>query len=145
MKRALRGEQLSIAEGAVGAGDGNGSGHSAMTAETIDELRLDALHWLKIGEATDARQVFEGAAETLWRLRPNLFVAVPDEEGVSGVVLLARDYGYQCWKMEVPYFNPGNFNCRDADIFAGRTAFALLAIPEEMEVDIDLDRCTRVT
>jgi len=37
-----------------------------------------------------------------------------------------------------------NFNRRDADIFAGRKALALLAIPEEIDVDIALDQCVEI-
>jgi hypothetical protein len=46
--------------------------------------------------------------------------------------------------METPLFNPGNFNRRDNDIFAGRTALALLAFPEEIPVDIALDGCVEL-
>ena len=47
--------------------------------------------------------------------------------------------------METALFNPENFNRRDTDIFAGRTALALLAIPEEIDVDIALDDCVELS
>ena len=147
MKRALGGQLLSAANVASDAGNGKGARAFAaptMTTETIDELRLDTLHWLKINEATDALKVLEGAAESLWRLRPKLFVAAATVQAASSIASRARDFGYQCWKMEVPYFDPGNFNRRDADIFAGRSAIAVLAIPEEIEADVTLDHCTRL-
>jgi hypothetical protein len=41
-------------------------------------------------------------------------------------------------------FNPQNFNRRDADIFSGRSAIALLAIPEEIDVDVALHGCVEI-
>jgi tetratricopeptide (TPR) repeat protein len=115
------------------------------TTDTIDDFRLEALHWLKINEESDALGILQGAAETLWRLRPKLFIAAHDEQGVRQIEACARDLGYQCWKLETPYFNPANFNRREADIFSGRTALAVLAIPEESEVDVALEGCVRLT
>jgi len=37
-----------------------------------------------------------------------------------------------------PLYNPQNFNRREGDIFDGRVARALLAIPEEIDVDVEL-------
>jgi hypothetical protein len=41
--------------------------------------------------------------------------------------------------------NPQNFNRRETDIFNGATALALLAIPEEIEVDVALDECIEIS
>ena len=126
------------------ASDGQDGPPSSPTTETIDELRLDALHWLKINENSDAPVILDGAADTLWRLRPNLFIAAPDERAVQAIAARVSDFGYQCWKMETPYFSPENFNRRDSDIFSGRAALAVLAIPEEIEVSDALDGCAKL-
>jgi FkbM family methyltransferase len=142
MKRSLRGQESRAAdEDEVPLS--HDSGDPAIATETVDELRLDALHWLKINEETDALQVLTGASETLWRLRPKLFVAVPDE-GVRDVETRLRDHGYQCWKVTTAYFNPKNFNRRDADIFPGRATIAVVAIPEEIEATLACDGCERL-
>jgi hypothetical protein len=47
--------------------------------------------------------------------------------------------------MDTALFNPANFNRRETDIFSGRTALALLAIPEEIDVDITLDECIGIS
>jgi hypothetical protein len=80
--------------------------------------------------------VLEGAAQTLWRLRPAVFVQVQDAASMSAPAARLREFGYRCWRMETAYFNPGNFNRRDNDIFSGRTAQALLALPEEGDGDV---------
>jgi FkbM family methyltransferase len=147
MKRALRGQSTSKAnrmdDSCAEARSADPKSAGTVT-ETIDELRLDRLDWLKIGEECDAADVLEGASETLWRVRPKLFVAVQDDDDVSRVELRVRDRGYQCWKVTTSYFNRANFNRRDDDIFSGRMALAVLAIPEEIEFAVALDGCEKL-
>jgi hypothetical protein len=38
-----------------------------------------------------------------------------------------------------------NFNRRDGDVFGGRGMPALLAIPEELDVDVTLDACEELS
>jgi hypothetical protein len=113
--------------------------------ETLDELQLERLHLLKLNEGVAGLEVLAGAAETLWRLRPVLFIAAPDEATVMALAQRAKEFSYRCWRMETALFNPENFNRRDDDIFAGQTALALLATPEEIEVGIDLHGCVELS
>jgi FkbM family methyltransferase len=142
MKRSLRGH-VSRASDDGEAQISHDTGDSLVVTETIDELRLESLHWLKINEESDTLDVLTGASETLWRLRPKLFVAVTDEV-VRDVQTRLRDHGYQCWKVTTAYFNPKNFNRRDADIFHGGVAHAVLASPEEVGAPAGLDGCERL-
>lgn len=112
--------------------------------ETIDDLRLERLDWLKIDEPAQALDVVAGAGATLWRLRPLAFAAVADDNELATLADRLRDFGYRRWRMETPLFNPDNFNRRDHDIFSGQSALALLAIPEEIDVDIVLDSCREI-
>lgn len=112
--------------------------------ETIDDLQLKALHWLKINEGPGALDVIDGATESLWRLRPGLFIAALSESAVHELAARVRDFGYQCWKMETAYFNESNFNRREADAFSGQTALAVLAVPEERGIDIDSGGCEKL-
>ncbi len=111
---------------------------------TIDDLRLESLDWIKINGGADAMRILEGAAATLWRLRPKLFVVARDSQMLDALAARARDSGYQAFKVETPLFNPDNFNSRTTDVFDGETALALLAIPEETQVDVPLEHCVRV-
>jgi hypothetical protein len=56
-----------------------------------------------------------------------------------------KEYGYRCWRMATPLYSADNFNRREADIFAGRIAWSVLAIPEEIEVDLLLDPCVEIS
>jgi hypothetical protein len=109
--------------------------------ETIDQLLLEKLGLLKIQEDALASDVLAGAGATLWRLRPKLFIAVSDATTLGALATQLVSFGYRCWRMETPYFNPGNFYRRDSDIFNGRTALALLALPEEFEIAVALEGC----
>jgi precorrin-6B methylase 2 len=113
-------------------------------SETLDELQLERLDWLKINGSVSALEVLDGGAETLWRLRPLLFLAAQDERALTALVSRVQAFSYRCWRMETALFNPQNFNRRDADIFSGRSAIALLAIPEEIDVDVALHGCVEI-
>jgi len=115
-----------------------------VSIETIDELRLEALDWLKINEDSDPLVVLDGAADSLWRTRPRLFIAALDEAATAAIGVRVRDFGYQCWRLETPYFNPDNFNRREADIFSGRIAVGVIAVPEEIELEIAFDHCVKM-
>jgi tetratricopeptide (TPR) repeat protein len=139
MRRAL---------GRGGAGEGAAASASApesVVTETMDELQLERLDWLKLNAGARALEVLAGATETLWRLRPLLFMAAADEPTLTELAQRAQTFSYRCWRMETALFNATNFNRREADIFSGRTALALLAIPEEIDVDIALDGCVEIS
>jgi hypothetical protein len=106
---------------------------------TIDRFRFERLDWIKLNEGPAAVDELEGAQETIWRLRPRLFIAARDGVEFNAIATRAGELGYRCWRIETPLFNPANFNRREADIFDGKRATALLAVPEEVGFDIALD------
>lgn len=134
MARTLTGQQTRPSEPPI----------TAIT-DTVDELQLEHLDWLKINEPTTSLSVLEGSAETLWRLRPRVFVAAADEVALRAIADRAKEFGYRCWRMDTPFFNPRNLYLQEEDIFDGRTRLALLLIPEEIEVDVVLDGCVEIS
>jgi FkbM family methyltransferase len=114
------------------------------STETLDELLLERLDLLKIRSEGVATDILAGASATLWRLRPLVFIAAEDQAAVIELAAQVEAFGYRCWQMEIPLFNPGNFNRRDADIFGAEGALALLAIPEEVGLVVALDGCVEV-
>ena len=113
--------------------------------DTLDELLLDRLDLLKIRSGANAADILQGASDTLWRLRPLLFLSAADVDAIDFLAERAGSFGYRCWRMEVPCFDPDNFNRRDVDILDGAVGWALLAIPEEMEVPLPFGRCIELT
>ena len=147
MARPLGGPRASDTESGVGptqVSDASKIGAQGQVTETIDQLQLERLDWLKLNFTVPALDVLDGAVETLWRLRPLLFIAAPDEISMTALAARGREFSYRCWQMETPLFNPKNFNRRDTDIFSGRATWALLAIPEEIDVDVALEGCVEL-
>src|SRR5207253_7886743 len=99
---------------------------------------------LKIGAGVPNLDLLAGAADTLWRLRPVLFVGTANEANFANVVDPVRAHGYRCWRMEASLFNSDNFNRRNDNIFGDRSELALLAIPEEVDVEMELPWCTEM-
>jgi FkbM family methyltransferase len=146
MRRALGRRNAGEVAAPAGAELAAAAGPSSpVVTETLDELQLERLDWLKINDGTLAHEVLDGATDTLWRLRPLLFIAAADEPALTELARRAQAFSYRCWRMETALFNPENFNRRGTDIFSGRTALALLAIPEEIDVDIALDECVELS
>jgi hypothetical protein len=113
--------------------------------ETLDDLQLARVDLIKIAAQVDVTKVLAGATATLWRLRPSLFIAVEDEGPLTDPAGRLRDFGYRCWRMESSLFSPNNFNRREDDIFSGRRALALVAIPEERGVDMTQEGCVELS
>ena len=112
--------------------------------ETVDDLHLPALALLKIAGRESGVDVVGGAEQTLWRLRPMIFSAVRDDAALAELSGQVEPFGYRRWRVETPMYNPKNFNLRDDDAFGGRTALALLAIPEEVVAEIDAATCVEL-
>jgi hypothetical protein len=112
--------------------------------ESLDDLQLERLDWLKVNDGGRALEVLEGAEESVWRLRPKLFLSADDAVQLELLIARVKDLGYRCWVHESALYNPGNFNRREGDIFNGRTSLALLAIPEEIDGDDEISGCRHI-
>ncbi len=113
--------------------------------ESVDDLQLDRLDWLKINDGVPALEALDRAVDALWRLRPKLFIAAPNAEALEMLAARLAGFSYRCWRNETSLFRENNFNQREADIFSGRRALALVAIPEEVQVDVDLKGCVELS
>jgi hypothetical protein len=129
MKRALQGPRPA---------------NMARETETLDELQLERLNWLKLDAGVMALDLLQGAPDTLWRLRPLIFVAADNQQTLQQLDEHLKLFSYRNWRHEARLFNPANFYCRERDIFSGASALALLAIPEEIDVDVALDGCVEL-
>jgi tetratricopeptide (TPR) repeat protein len=109
--------------------------------DTIDGLRLAQLDWIRINTGTLAAAVLSGGSETLWRLRPWVFVVTEDVAQEEAILAVLRDHAYQCRRFLAPLFRMDNYNRRTDDIFDGRVVSGLLCVPEEVEIDTELEGC----
>jgi precorrin-6B methylase 2 len=115
----------------------NRIGNATLLREMValNDLQLERLDWLKCNDAAKSDAVLAGGSETLWRLRPKVMAAAADEAHVQLLAQQMREYGYRCWRIETHLYDAHNFNRRDEDVFGGRTALALLAMPEEADIE----------
>jgi hypothetical protein len=113
---------------------------AARDLETLDDLELEQLTLLKTNDVERGASVIDGAAQTLWRSRPSLFMAAADGTALRALSQRVREFGYRTWSVSTALFNPDNFNRRSENVFGHAAALALLAIPEESGVDVSLDR-----
>ena len=113
-------------------------------ADTIDDLRLDRLDLLKLGDTAPASQILAGAKQSLWNLRPIVFASVRRESDLEPLRSGIGQFGYRCWHAKSPLYDPDNFNRRTENIFGDQLAHAVLAIPEETPVEAVLVGCTEM-
>lgn len=115
---------------------------ASATVETIDDLRLDRLDALRIGEREDAVKLVAGAADTLWRCRPAVGVSSFDARAIEAARDALDTYGYRFWRVASPVYVSGNFNRRASPLFDAPPVYALLALPEEVDLRADPPGCT---
>ena len=134
------GEGITFMRGSL-AGPRDASAGTRDGPDTVDALQVARLDMVKLGRAADAAGIIEGAAQTLWRLRPVVFAAMPDDASLEGLAATLREFGYRTFCMRTAYFRPSNFNAREAGGFDGAAALALLAIAEERNLAPASDDC----
>jgi hypothetical protein len=69
---------------------------------------------------------------------------VQDETDVPDVGAHLRELSYRIWRLESILFNPANFNHRNDNVFGDRKIIALLAVPEEIDIAVELPGCVEV-
>jgi len=126
--------RATLVRGSLVGMNATGSEQSELPLHVLDDLRLTRLDLMKVQEPGPALDLLDGAEATLWRLRPRLLLAAHDDVSLSELAQRVKEYGYRCWRVEVPLFDPRNFARRDHDIFDGGAWLALLAVPEEVDV-----------
>jgi tetratricopeptide (TPR) repeat protein len=117
-------------------------GAAGMTLDALDFERLDLV---KINDPVFGETLAESAAATLWKLRPTLFVKQASWKSLDALAVRMVDFGYRCWGVETPMFNPSNFNRNENNVFADVRVLALLALPEECEFILPSDMAVTIT
>jgi FkbM family methyltransferase len=117
---------------------------NAASCDALDDLLLPRLDLLKIGADAEAKAILSGAQETIWRLRPRLFIGASTALLVGELAEQVKAFGYRCWDVRSPLYNPSNFNCRLENVFSDLTSSALAAVPEELAVEVQGDGCVEI-
>ena len=96
---------------------------------TIDSLGLAACHFMKIDVEGMEQAVIRGAAETIRRHRPVLYVENDREEHARALVAQLEALGYRLhWHLPA-YFNPDNFAHNPKNVFGNIASRNMLCLP----------------
>jgi len=109
--------------------------------DTVDELDLERVDGILVGEPGAADRVFRGASATLWRSRPWVLADADDERVASAIAATLRAHGYRLWMQEAPLYTTANFNRRERDPFDGLKRRTIVALPEERPMDLVAEGC----
>jgi FkbM family methyltransferase len=113
---------------------------NTVAAEPIDSLNLDKLHFLKIDAEGYERDIIQGAAATIKRCRPIIYVENDREEKSASLVELLTDLRYRCFWHRPPLFNPMNKRLNQKNVFGQIVSLMMVCVPEERGIEvIDLD------
>ncbi|CAO3380874.1 FkbM family methyltransferase [Azospirillum argentinense] len=113
--------------GAVSMGAMNGE---PVPVETIDGLGLDRLALLKADVEGMEAMVIEGAARSIARFRPALYLENDRAEHSAALITLIQGFGYRLWWHIVPLYNPANYAGNTFDAFPSVVSVNLLGLPE---------------
>lgn len=99
----------------------------------LDDLELAACRLIKIDVEGMEREVLSGAAKTLERFRPILYVENNQADKSDALIRAIDQLGYAMYWHRVPYFNPNNFYGNQDPYLAQFLAEPnMICLPKEM-------------
>jgi FkbM family methyltransferase len=102
----------------------------------IDDFELPACHLIKIDVEGMELAVLTGAAETIARCRPLLYVEADRSNRRDEVIVWLDAHGYTMYWHQVPLYNLSNAKANPMNVFEGIVSLNLLAIPESVPRDV---------
>lgn len=108
-----------------------GKGHDTVPLTTVDDLELRSLALLKVDVEGMEGAVLDGAAETIRRCRPFLYIEADRRERNPDLIRRAFDLGYRLWWHCPRLFNPDNHEGRTENVFNTLLSTNLLGVPRE--------------
>lgn len=107
---------------------------------TIDALELGACHLIKVDVEGMETEALRGAAATISRFRPMLYVENDRAERSAELISLLQSYGYRLYWHLPPLFNAQNFRGDPENIFGSIVFVNMLCIPAEIPQDMKMLR-----
>jgi FkbM family methyltransferase len=100
---------------------------------TLDSMKLPACRLIKIDAEGMERAVIQGAAQTIRKYRPLLYVENNKADLSAALIDAISALGYRLYWHFSPYFRPGNFNKRAENVFPNTADPNMLCLPAEVE------------
>lgn len=128
--------------GAVGIVDSVGADGARKTFSapvmTVDSLELEACHLIKVDVEGYEWSVVQGAAATVQRHRPVLYLEAKRVPGTSAYLRFLLNQGWRCYWHFAFFFRRNNFRKQPDNIFLGIGDMNVLAVPIEQAQPDDL-------
>jgi FkbM family methyltransferase len=96
---------------------------------SIDSLQLPACRFIKIDVEGHEQAVIAGAAETIARFQPALYVENDRREKSPDLIRQIRDLDYVLYWHLPYYYNPENFYGNPNNVFRGTLSIDMLCLP----------------
>ncbi len=96
---------------------------------TIDSLQLPACQFIKIDVEGREQSVIAGAAQTIARFRPALYVENDRRHQSADLIRQIRELGYTCYWHLPPLYHPDNFYRNPTNVFPGIVSIDMLCLP----------------
>jgi FkbM family methyltransferase len=120
--------------------------HEEISLITLDQLGLTSLRLAKIDVEGMELDVLLGAAATLARCRPILYVENDRIETSEALAAHLLSAGYRLWWHTPPLYNPDNFRRNPNNLFGRIMSFNMLCVPREAaEAPMDLREIVQPT
>ena len=103
---------------------------------TIDSLNLPACHFLKADVEGMELVVIRGAAKTIERFRPVLYVQNDRKEKSDPLVQQIRNLGYKLYWHFPPLFQPANYFENTVNVFGNVVSMNMLCVHESVKANI---------
>ena len=103
-----------------------------MPLVTIDSLELLDCQFIKLDVEGMETEALQGAAATIGRFRPILYVENDRQARSAELIGLLQRYGYRLYWHLPPLFNVKNFRGDTENIFGGKVSVNMICIPAEI-------------
>jgi FkbM family methyltransferase len=110
---------------------GPGSGE-AVLVKTIDSLELRDCQFIKIDIEGMETEALRGAAATIERFRPILYVENDRLASSTQLIGLLQQYGYRLYWHLPPLYSANNFRADSENIFGNKVSVNMIGIPAEV-------------
>ena len=98
---------------------------------TLDSYALERLRLIKIDVEGAESEVIDGAAETIRRLRPILYVENDRKEKSAALIARIQYLGYRLWWHTVFLYSPRNYRGNAENVFGRVASKNMICLPKE--------------
>ena len=98
----------------------------------LDGFQLERVDFIKLDVEGFEAKVLEGAANTIERCRPIMYIENDRAEKSAELIQRLFDMGYRLWWHTPPLFSPNNVRGNTVNLFPGIVSINMLAIHRDM-------------